>query len=641
MEKIIRYMMAGLMFAMLSSCIEDARNNEMVDDMLSLVYDDVVTPVSIYSGSHTVSVLKSGKGQSSATAIIGTSAAALSAYLASGEADAVYKEISPSYFTFSSDEVSFAKSDMRQPFEIKWDVSQLTKVINDDLSVLPISILGGSLEINESRNLLALNLLKSTVGFASNGSTVVAKETASEDGEVSVKIKVDRVIPVDVKVSYTVDNSLVAAYNAEKGSDYIQAPDGFVKIPSEPVILAKNSPDVFTTVTLKTSVLFGTNGKMMDFRTILVPLHITGTDLEGVIISDQIYYLLVNSPFAGASFSRVWGKYSIDALWTQGYADIPDGGDRNLAMDANYVYFPYAVGGSTAKVTAISVEDPSVVKAVNCTGFLTGTITSACVRVIDKGNGSTMLVASGAAENEFAFYAWENGIDNPPTVNVLECTWRRGGDRFEFQGTWSDGTLYVHSYVGTFTTMYKVKDGKFEKTTRTLVDMPYTGFGGFGFYPGQDQMVFSTSDAAAFVSLTGTTHKAGDGQDIYDTSREAYEGGEKTWGYRVFTYRGDKYIAFTSIDKNDDLKSDGITPYTTNQRARLIVVEDKGGFKKSLDGENKSIVFEAPLQGEEFTDFAVNAPASIQGDCAVHVFSNKVLIAAGVQGLGVSVFKME
>lgn len=192
-----------------------------------------------------------------------------------------------------------------------------------------------------------------------------------------------------------------------------------------------------------------------------------------------------------------------------------------------------------------------------------------------------------------------------------------------------------------FTTSYKVSGGQFVKTTRTLVDVPYTGFGGFYLYPGQDQMVFASSDASAFVTITGTTHKAGDGQDIYDTAREEFAGADMTFGYNVFTYRGDKYIAYTAIDKMDQLKEDGISYYTTYQRGRLVVVKDKGGFKASLDGENKDIVFEAPIQGEDFALMAPAPPVSLQGDCAVRVFPDKVIIAAGVQGMGLSVFKME
>ena len=62
------------------SCIEDSRNNFMVEDALSLVYDEPVVPVSVYAGSCTISVLKSGKGTTPASATLGVSTEALDAY---------------------------------------------------------------------------------------------------------------------------------------------------------------------------------------------------------------------------------------------------------------------------------------------------------------------------------------------------------------------------------------------------------------------------------------------------------------------------------------------------------------------------------------------------------------------------------
>ena len=115
---------------------------------------------------------------------------------------------------------------------------------------------------------------------------------------------------------------------------------------------------------------------------------------------------------------------------------------------------------------------------------------------------------------------------------------------------------------------------------------------------------------------------------------EKFPYGKLSYGYRPFTFKGDKYIAFTTIDKNEYHKPDFL-------RARLVIVADKGGFKASLDPDNMDIVYQAPLQGEDFESEAFDAPTVLQGDCAVCVLSNKVLIAASFQGIGLSVFKME
>ncbi len=623
---------ASIALAVLAvSCIEDSRNNFMVEDSLSLVYDEQVVPVSVYAGSCTVSVLKSGKGTKPASVTLGVSPEALSAFNA--ENSTSYTAISSSSYSFDSPSVSIKAEELTGQVKIEWDSNTLQPALNGGLSVIPVVITEASLEINQKRNLVLVNVLNSEVGLASSGSTAVASEDPNEDIELQVKVALDFPLPEDLSLTFKVDQSLIAPYAAENGLDAIAPFADYVRFPDKVVSIPAKSSDIFFTITLKNSALFESNGKMKSFNTIVAPIKITSTSLPGVAISDKIYYLVIKSPFSGASVSRIWGKYSTTQLWTEDYS-LPSGADRTMTLDANWVYLPYSVGGDVAKITAISVNDPSTTKLVNCTGFKSNTITTACVRIVDKGDGTTMLTASGANGDSFAFYSWENGIDSAPRVDELQCTWRRGGDRYELHGTWADGMLYVHAQQGTFSTRYEVKNGQFTKKDRTLVDVPFTGFGGLYKHPDYDQMVFASSDTSAFMTPLSTTHKAGDGQDIHDMAVEKFPYGKLSYGYRPFTFKGDKYIAFTTIDKNEYHKPDFL-------RARLVIVADKGGFKASLDPDNMDIVYQAPLQGEDFESEAFDAPTVLQGDCAVCVLSNKVLIAASFQGIGLSVFKME
>lgn len=613
------------------SCIEDSRNNFMVEDALSLVYDEPVVPVSVYAGSCTISVLKSGKGTTPASATLGVSTEALDAYNA--ENSTSYTPISSSSYSFASSSITIKAEEMTGKVQIEWDPKTLQPALNGGLSVIPVVITDASLDINQKRNLVLVNVLNSEVGLASSGSTAVASEDPLEDLEIQIKVALDFPLPEDLNVNFDVDPSLIAAYAAEKGLDAIAPFAGYVRFPDKVVSIPAKSSDIFFTLTLKNSVLFDSNGKMKNFNTIVAPIKITGASISGVSISDRVYYMVVKSPFSGASVSRIWGKYSSTHLWSEDYG-LPSGADRTMTLDADWVYLPYSVGGDVAKITAISVGDPETTKLVNCTGFKSNTITTACVRVIDKGDGTTMLTASGANGDSFAFYSWEDGIDNAPKCTELQCTWRRGGDRYEIHGTWADGTLYAHSYQGTFSTRYEIKNGQFTKTDRTLVDVPFTGFGGIYKHPDYDQMIFASADTSAFVTALSTTHKAGDGQDIHDMQYEKYPGGRLTFGYRPFTFKGDKFIAFTTMDKTEAGQPDVL-------RARLVIVSDKGGFKASLEADNMDIVYQAPLQGEDFESEAFEAPSVMQGDCAVCVLSNKVLIAASFQGIGLSVFKME
>ncbi len=637
MKKLIITSIAVL--ALAASCIEDSRNNFMVDDTLSLVFDEQVVPVSVHAGGFDVTVLKAGKGTQAATATLSVSQESLDTYNTENETS--YKPLSASAYSFESNSVSFKAEDMTARARLEWDPSTVISALSGKSSVIPVKLEEGSLSINEKRNFILVNILNTTVGFASTGATVSAKEDPNENVEVQFKISLDTPLPSDLSVMVAADKSLIPAYSASTGIAFSEAPDGLFSLPAEGYTVPKGQTDVFFSLPIKNSALFD-GGTMKNFYAILVPLKITSTSTKGVVISDQVYYLRINNP-AALSFSRLWGKYSLDKLWTEEYG-LPSGSDRNLTTDGNWVYLPCAVApsaGGTPTITAISVLDPSVTMKVNCEGMVASTITSACVRIIDKGDGKHMLTATSAEANNFSFYAWENGIDKAPTVTSLQCTWRRSGDRYEFHGTWADGMLYSHSYQGTFSTRYKVTGGKFEKTDRTLVNAPYTGFGGHYKHPDNAEMLFASSDTSAFVTMTGTTYKAGDGQDVYDMTATPYVGGRMSFGYRCFTYKGEKYIAYTAAELEDGVLEDGVTPGPSMKRARLVIVKDKGGFKASLDGDNKEIIFEAPIQGESFEDVASSAASTAQGDCSVFVLSDKVIIAAGFQGLGVSVFKLE
>lgn len=614
------------------SCIPDERDNYMVSDSLSLVYARAVTEVSVYDGSCTVTVEKAGKGKSSAVAKLSLSAEALAAYNeANGTA---YVKVPDTHGVVLSEEtLRFGVSDVRKTITVSWDKDKCS-LLEGDNYVIPVEVISGTdgINVNAKRSLLLLNVLRSSVSFAMDGSKVVAKKNAAENGELNVKINLDRPLAEDLTVNCVVDNAFIPVYNATYLKGYVAAPDGLVEIDNSTAVIGAGAYDTQMKLVIHTDKLFGTGGVMTDFSTYLVPLKIGTVSKSGVGISDKIYYLRIRSPFAAPTFERIWGLYSKNGkAWTDAYSLLDDGVDRSLALDDKYLYVPYCKGGSVARIVAISLTDPASTKEVNTEGFKTNTITSACVRVIDKGNGTGMLTACGANESKFMFYAWENGIDAPPTVFELGCTWRRHGDRYEFNGTWKKGQLWVHSYQGTFSSYYEVENGGFVKVKNKdflLVDIPYEGFGGVYWYPGSDEMLFASTNAGAYLKLTGEDHVA-DVFIVLETTKTAFPEARYSYGYHYFKFNGVEYIAFVRFDPDDTFK-----------RARLVVVQAKGSFASSL-GTNETIVYEAPLQGENFTDISVLEAGNKQADCAVYLSSDNVLIAAGAQGIGVSLFNLE
>lgn len=59
---------------------EDNRNNFMVDDTLSFVNEEQYAGVSVYNGKYEFAILKNGKGQQSAKALLSVSETALAEY---------------------------------------------------------------------------------------------------------------------------------------------------------------------------------------------------------------------------------------------------------------------------------------------------------------------------------------------------------------------------------------------------------------------------------------------------------------------------------------------------------------------------------------------------------------------------------
>ena len=113
----------------------------MVPDSVSLVFDDVVVPVSVYAAKHDISVLKSGKGDSAAWATIGFTSEGLAKYNADESNDGTYKELASNLVKFSTDRVNFQPSDVRQLLSVSWDVDDMVQAVAGDDYVVPIGLL--------------------------------------------------------------------------------------------------------------------------------------------------------------------------------------------------------------------------------------------------------------------------------------------------------------------------------------------------------------------------------------------------------------------------------------------------------------------------------------------------------------------
>ncbi len=155
------------------------------------------------------------------------------------------------------------------------------------------------------------------------------------------------------------------------------------------------------------------------------------------------------------TIKTVWLKQSGSSAWNT-YFGGTAGSDRNIAMDDEYVYI--AESTATAKLWAISISDPSVVKEVNVEGVEGGGAHAlTCPRVVKNtdanvNGGKDVLICCSLTRGgvDPKLYMWNNGIDSAPKAITLK-TWATGawyGDTFTVFGTLQDGVLFFDKTGG-------------------------------------------------------------------------------------------------------------------------------------------------------------------------------------------------
>ena len=178
------------------------------------------------------------------------------------------------------------------------------------------------------------------------------------------------------------------------------------------------------------------------------------THAISVVNSSSFQYPTTPLKQLEVDIKTVWLKTSSGSAWNTYYGGTA-GSDRNIAMDDEYVYIAENTG--TAKLWAISISDPTDVKAVNVTGVSGGTHLLACPRVVKNtdssiNGGKDVLICSNLTRGGVTpkLYIWNNGIDSAPRAITL-TTWAEGawyGDVFTVYGTLQNGELLFDKIGG-------------------------------------------------------------------------------------------------------------------------------------------------------------------------------------------------
>ena len=356
--------------------------------------------------------------------------------------------------------------------------------------------------------------------------------------------------------------------------------------------------------------------------------------------------------------TREWGKYPVAAntAWTSEFTSTGSfiqGNDRAAAMDEDNVYV-VAASATTKGILAINKDDPSILTEVNVDGVEGGFFATACVRTIwnPSSNKHMLLVGTLCYDtgNHFKVYAYKNGISNAPecVLDFTDSQSRRLGDMFTVVGDWNNGELWVRNQDSPSTLFWKIKDGVFGSALGGSI-----GYGGskgrgaiYKYNVEANQVFLSNVDLGAFYNYTATTWISSfSGVNWTGIANEARL---RRYGVTPFEFAGKKYIAYTYIGKKaSDTEKNGA-------RGRLKIIEDQGSastFLASIEADR--VVYECPIQNDndsastveefDYVPFAAEGPSTVKNtlaDCSVVTVGENVYIAAHIENVGLSLFKM-
>ncbi|MBE6233432.1 MAG: DUF1735 domain-containing protein [Bacteroidales bacterium] len=670
MKKIFKYiLLSALTITAVASCTDD-RNNFLPDDSFGFnnqAGNNVVT-LPIYGGSYELDIIKSGKGFNEGTVNVTTSNADLLAYNKQYGLEYIPLPADQELYSFSSESIAFGKDDITKPVTVSWNIAKVAEHMAIEPAnqyCIPVALRSDDLEVNDGRQVYIINLVTSTVTAEQ---TLISRAYEWESEPVSetanITVRIDKAIPsLDLSIDFEVDESLVATYNEANGTNYTLAPEGLVTLGATPVIKAGESyallPVTINTDAIAEEMEVEVDGATVTKRLVkrdwdgyVVPIKLSGMSVDGVKVDNVLTYIVVKGlePIPPQLFNRVWGIFATSSTdsWQASFG-LTD--CRNITMDDEYIYVPQSAGGDPV-FKAISITDPTQVKNVNVEGVAGGTHTLSCARMIPNtdpavNNGKDILSAcclSVGDGSHLHFYVWLNGIDQAPTLSMVEDSGRRLGDKYIVVGSWNNGEVYCKDYNTGNIVRYAMVDGRFGE---------WPGADGLAYARGRCDYSISVPDAAGcigsayiypdaagavggtvggfLVSSTASAHYvANTSGNVYASSADL--GLPMTHGYSFF--KDDKtslnYIAYVEVGANQD---------QGNVKVITDINGTPDGFMSVLYTNN--VIFEAPIQdGMDATVLSPCPATHSTGDCVVREINGETYMAVMIQNVGISVFKM-
>lgn len=661
---------------LMTACFPDQRDNFMVPDSFGIVSEGSVTEASVHTGSYVVGLCKSGKGRSSAQLYVNRDAAAVAAALEARNTagKTSYKAIPDNLIAMDELRFSFSEKDVTRKLTLSWDPGEVASCMEDDGQyVIPVLIASDDpdVKITEGRDLLLIHLNRSSVGIKQED---VAREIAKKDvlpNSAGIQPPLQETLTFDVEISKPIKNvgirypvktdpGLIAAFNAAKGTEYVEAPEGLVTIRSGEVSIPESGKSDHFEVIVDYSVLLK-DGALPRFPGYLVPIvldtaQMSATQngepyqLEGLSYHKNAIYISVDwkASVVGLSIERVWGKYSTATASWNAYFGGTEGSDRNVTMDDDNIYIAEFAAG-VKKLWAIDRKTPGNVKAlpvgtVKNTGFADMYLT--CPRVLRNtspdinGGKDVVAVSNLATDKVLNMYFYLNGIDKDPKYVKFDIyADRRLGDTWTFWGTLQEGMFFMKDFnektaLMTFKQTSSYPSANPVNSLQGRFVMPEKE-GAAAYWPYPENLnkgIYTVrgdfnAQYAAFKNDSWTATGGNENNTFRDLGAACNNS-----CFQFFEYRDKRYVAYATQPEADD--------------GRLYVLE--GATSDSWDSivESRNIIYHAAIQNsyEGAVDGQVNPSpkASTHSglDLCARQIGDDVYLAVLKQNVGLSLFRI-
>lgn len=655
--------------ALLTACFPDDRENNMVPDSFGVSGAELLTQASVHTGSFTIGVAKNGKGKTAAGVSLSLdapeAAAALKAW--NEENGTEYKAIPASMFHLDNTVLDYAAEDVVHTAALTWDPVQLAEYVGESRNyVLPVSIspTGNDVEVNPDRQVLIINLLRTSISVAQKSFTRVIDRKKVEPDAEGNQPELKETLIVDLKLDNSIrgggisfpvkiENSLIDEFNKGQEEIYQAAPDGLVTILTPTVSIPEGGESATFRVELDKSRLLK-GGVLEAFPNYVIPVTIStgamestlnGKDfqLKGLNYGEIVTYITVTylELKPGLSVTREWGLFSSAAgPWSSFISGFTAGADRNVAVDDNYIYV--AETNKTKNIWAISRTDPGNYKKLPVgTVVDDGIFYVSCPRIIKNTNpdingGKDVLAVSSMTEGDPRLYLYTNGIDKDPVVVKL-TTWasRRLGDTWTYWGSLQEGILFFkdfNSAQGTVT--FKIAGlptkGEWYLVGR-IVAPAATGAGAYFPFPNNinEGVCSIRGGETAWLTKASKDLLKLEGADNTPTLTEL-SGYYADTAFRYFELGGKRYVAYT----RQVSASDG----------RLFILEGTPEQSWSDIILERNVIYQAAIQedAENQEEYGVSPMASGNSgmDLDARMTGGDVYIAVIKQNVGLSLFHL-